>query len=86
MAVSSGFVQGQLVNVYGLDAVAPGPAEIPATMGRGAGPATLPSQAAGMPQGASNGGPSIANTGLPVWLWVVVFGVLAYVVLWKVFS
>lgn len=82
---SSGFVQGQLVNVYGLDSTSPGPAQIPATIGHGAGPATLPSQAAGAPQGSS-GGPSIANTGLPVWLWVVVFGILAYVVLWKVFS
>lgn len=82
--VSSGFQQGQLVNVYGLDSTAPSPALIPATMGKGAGPATLPSQAAGAPQGT--GGPSIANTGLPVWFLVVILGVAAYVVLWKVFS
>lgn len=86
MALATGFYQGQLVPIYPANGVFPQPAATPGSLGRGAGPATLPSNAPALGSDATNAVNTAAvNTGLPVWVFVLALGAVAYLLLWHVF-
>lgn len=83
---ATGFYQGQLVPVFPAQGVYPMPASTPGSLGRGTGPATLPSAAGALGSGEAAISGAAVNTGLPVWVFVLVLGAIAYLLLWHVFS